>query len=162
VRPLAGFRRWRAWDGLLRSVYPWPYDAWRDAWVTGEATANERPTADGSSGLYAYYDLYPSLTAAPGLTVGTVVGWGHLVEGERGFRAEKARMVALLDADSYLPPMNHEPPADPDVIRALADAYDVPVLPRRELVEYARWYGDLVTPADVEWMKAERRVAVRS
>jgi hypothetical protein len=96
--------------------------------------------------------LYPNLTIPAYFVVGAVAVGGRVIEATHGFRAEKALPLALLDADDYLPPMASDlPSADPDVIRALADAYDIPVLPRRELVEYARWNGEMVTPAEVAW-----------
>ena len=61
-----------------------------------------------------------------------------MIECERGFRAEYAEPVALLEFEIASDDRNW--------LRELADTYQVPVLPRRELVEYARWRGELGIP----------------
>jgi hypothetical protein len=73
-----------------------------------------------------------------GRAAGAIAASGRVIECERGFRAEYAEPVALLEFEIASDDRNW--------LRELADTYQVPVLPRRELVEYARWRGELGIP----------------
>jgi hypothetical protein len=65
------------------------------------------------------------------------VAWGRIVECERGFRAQYARPVALLDAENPLDLRKRKRAA------VAADEYAIPLLERDELVAYAGWHGEL-------------------
>lgn len=56
---------------------------------------------DCSCGYYAYFDGGNDY-AAPGQVTGIIEGYGTVTVGDRGFRAEKARLVALVDPTSRL------------------------------------------------------------
>ena len=163
AQPLAGFRRWGCRKGRLYSGIfaggcfvptpprwltvarasvpsPWPRDGERVARCFA-SWAHEAPQSNCRCGYYAYYALpeEPDLPA-PEAVWGAVVAWGRVVECERGFRAQYARPVALLDSPS---------PLDLGKGRCLALAaenYGVPLLRRDELVAYAGWHGALLGP----------------
>ena len=160
AEPLIGFRHWGAVRGALYSgifvagkfipnpalrmiaprVRPMP-------WPTGEdrpakcfaLRGHEAPHRECNCGYAAYYDL-PEEPAvpAPEATWGAICAWGRIVEHETGFRAQYARAIALLD-------VRH--PRDLREkgrrIENAADAYGIPVLPRDELLAYAKWHGEL-------------------
>ena len=67
--------------------------------------------------------------------VGAVMGWGRVVQhGAVGWRAQKARVVALLDckwSDEHLA-LTHQ----------VAEAYGVPVLERDPLELYVKEFGE--------------------
>lgn len=160
MRPLIGFRCWHVDGPLLLpenffpNLRPRPWSAF----TATEARcishiSHDAPDAGCNCGLHAYYELYPHLTTAPRMVAGAIVAWGRVVEHERGFRAQYARPLALLDARSYRPAMNHNMGPSEAAIRAVADAYDVPVLDRLELDAYARWHGQVVSNADVAWTR---------
>jgi hypothetical protein len=65
------------------------------------------------------------------------VAWGRVVECERGFRAEYARPVALLDCENPFDRRERKRAA------VAAEHYNVPLLPRDELIAYASWHGQL-------------------
>ena len=163
AQPLAGFRRW-GWQrgGLYSGIFtagrflpspprwlsvpraarptPWPMDHDRAARCF-VSWSHQAPQATCGCGYYAYYALpgEPDLPAAEAVW-GAVVAWGRVVECERGFRAQYARPVALLDSPS---------PLDLGKGRCLALAaenYGVPLLRRDELVAYAGWHGALLGP----------------
>jgi len=47
-------------------------------------------------GFYAYFDARHNPHHAPGNVEALIEGWGTVTSGTRGFRAEKARLVALI------------------------------------------------------------------
>lgn len=115
---------------------PWPRDDDRPAKcfaVRGHAA----PHRDCRCGYAAYYTLpeAPELPARQAVW-GAVVAWGRIVECERGFRAQYARPVALLDRENPFDPRGRA--------RALAaEHYEIPLLERDELVAYAAWHGEV-------------------
>lgn len=160
AQPLVGFRRWGCRRGALYSGIfvagrfvpnpalamiaprvkpsPWPIDENRPAkcFALGGHDAPQRAC---NCGYAAYYALpeEPDLPA-PDAVWGAIVAWGHVVECERGFRARYARPIALLDRSNPLDYGERGRRA-----AYAAEAYDVPLLPRDELLAYAGWYGEL-------------------
>ncbi len=158
-QPLVGFRRWgvrRA--GLYSGIFvagrfvptpartmvaprvkplPWPLDAAHRAkcWAL---RGHDAPYRDCHCGLSAYYELpdEPDLPA-PDAVWGAIVAWGVVVECEAGLRAQFARPLGLLDAYN---PLDFAHPLKR--ARDAAAAYEIPLLPRDELVAYAGWYGE--------------------
>jgi hypothetical protein len=151
AQPLVGFRRWGCRRGnLFSGIFvagrfvpnpalsmiapralpsPWPADHDRPAkcFVLGPHPA---PQAGCSCGYSAYYGLpeEPDLPA-PEAAWGAVVAWGRVVECERGFRAEFARPLALLD-----PGRRRDRAEGGRRLERVAEHYGIPLLPRDELV----------------------------
>jgi hypothetical protein len=159
AEPIVGFRQWGTRrGGLFSGIFvagrfipnpalslvaprampsPWPTTGDRVAKcfaVRGHAA----PYRDCRCGYAAYYMLpeEPDLPAAQAVW-GAVVAWGRVVECERGFRAEYARPVALLDCENPFDRRERKRAA------VAAEHYNVPLLPRDELIAYASWHGQL-------------------
>jgi hypothetical protein len=158
AEPLVGFRQWGTrGGGLYSGIFvagrfvpnpalaqvapratpsPWPTDDARVAKCFA-MKGHEAPHRDCRCGYAAYYALpdEPDLPTRQAVW-GAVVAWGRIIECERGFRAQFARPVALLDCDN---------PHDPAGRRSAlaAESYAVPLLPRDELITYAAWHGEL-------------------
>lgn len=115
---------------------PWPTEGQRAAKCFA-VKGHEAPHRDCRCGYAAWYalPLEPELPARQAVW-GAVVCWGRIVECERGFRAQYARPVALLD---------HDNPFDPRGRAAAlaAESYGIPMLARHELIAYAGWHGEL-------------------
>lgn len=159
AQPLVGFRRWGCKrGGLYSGIFvsgrfmpnpaltllapratpsPWPADNHRMAKCFA-LRGHEAPYSDCRCGYSAYYALPedPDLPAREAVW-GAVVAWGRVVECERGFRAQYARPVALLDCENPRDRKQRERWA-----RA-ADNYGVPLLERDEILAYATWHGEL-------------------
>ncbi|HVF78194.1 MAG TPA: hypothetical protein VNA28_07835 [Solirubrobacteraceae bacterium] len=158
--PLVGFRRWGARRGSLYSgifvagrfmpnpalrliaprVRPVPWPAHEDRVAKCFALGgHDAPHRDCNCGFAAYYELpaEPEMPA-PEAVWGVIAGWGHIVECEHGFRAQFARPLALLKLrypdDAYERGRRLE---------NVAEAYEIPLLERDELVVYAGWHGEL-------------------
>ena len=160
AQPLVGFRRWAAVRGALYSgifvagrfvpnpalgmiaprarPVPWPTDEDRVAKCFA-LRGHDAPQRDCNCGFSAYYELpaEPELPA-PEAIWGAIAAWGRVIECERGFRAQFARPIALLD--------RHNPDDYRErgrrAVKA-ADAYGIPLLEPAELIAYAGWYGEL-------------------
>jgi hypothetical protein len=160
AQPLMGFRRWGCRRGALYSgifvagrfvpnpalamiaprakPVPWPVGEDRPAKCFA-LRGHEAPHRDCNCGFSAYY----TLPAEPGLPApdalwGAISSWGRIVECERGFRAQYARPIALLDRHNPLDYGERGGRA-----AAAAEAYGIPLLPQAELVAYAAWHGEL-------------------
>jgi hypothetical protein len=160
AQPLVGFRHWGVRrGGLYSGIFvagrfvpnpalamiapralpsPWPTDHDRHAkcFALGGHDAPQRGCTCG----FSAYNLLPEDPdlPAPEAAWGAVVAWGRVVECERGFRAEFARPLALLDRRSPL----DRGEGGRRLARA-ADEYRIPLLERDELVAYAAWHGEL-------------------
>lgn len=160
AQPLVGFRRWGARHGALYSgifvagrfmpnpalrmvaprvrPVPWPHDEDRVAKCFALG-GHDAPHRDCNCGFAAYYDLpaEPEMPA-PEAVWGVIAAWGRVVECEHGFRARFARPIALL---------KHRYPDDVYErgrrLENAADAYEIPLLERAELLAYAGWHGEL-------------------
>jgi hypothetical protein len=162
AQPLIGFRRWGCRRGALYSgifvagrfvpnpalgmiaprvrPVPWPIDEDRIAKCFA-LRGHDAPQRDCNCGFSAYYELpaEPELPA-PEAIWGAIAAWGLVIECERGFRAQFARPIALLD--------RHNPDDYGEGGRRparAAEAYGIPLLEPAELVAYAGWYGELRT-----------------
>ncbi len=159
AEPIVGFRRWGIRRGSLFSGIfvagkfipnpalslvapravpsPWPVGEDRVAKCFA-VRGHEAPHRDCNCGYAAYYDLpeEPDLPAAQAVW-GVVVAWGRIVECERGFRAQYARPVALLDRDNPLDLRKRKRAA------VAAEEYGIPLLERDELLAYAAWHGEV-------------------
>lgn len=66
-----------------------------------DAPHNEVPHQIGSvgctCGYYAYFDRKANRYQMPGNVLGLIQGYGTATTGSRGFRAEKAKLLALID-----------------------------------------------------------------
>lgn len=115
---IVGYRCWKVQKGLLRSVYQ------KDTWLPGEVLEGRELGDWDSRGIHAWKDkgskeyheyirsylnqeddrrslyLYPvgdmpEQILRPAMVTGTVFLWGDVVEHERGWRAEFARVRSL-------------------------------------------------------------------
>lgn len=112
---IVGYRCWRVEKGLLRSVYQ------TDQWTPGQVLEGRELGDWDSRGIHAwkssgskeYHDYIRSylnqegdfvfrtmmrgtdVEARPAMVTGTVFLWGDVVEHERGYRAEYARVRSL-------------------------------------------------------------------
>jgi hypothetical protein len=159
AEPLVGFRQWGSRrGGLYSGIFvsgrfvpnpalsmvapraapsPWPAGEDRSAKCFA-VRGHEAPHRDCRCGYAAYYALpdEPDLPARQAVW-GAVVSWGRIVECERGFRAQYARPVALLDCDNPFDPKGKSR-------KLAAERYGIPLLPREELVAYAAWHGEVL------------------
>jgi hypothetical protein len=159
AEPLVGFRQWgsrrgRLYSGIFvagrfipnpalsllmarPSPSPWPTDHDRAAKCFA-VRGHEAPNRRCRCGYSAYYTLPedPELPAAEAVW-GVVVAWGRVIECERGFRAQYARPVALLDRDNPLDRRQKRR------VELAAENYEIPLLEREELIAYAAWHGEL-------------------
>ena len=159
AEPLTGFRWWGARRGRLYSGIfvagrfvpnpalslvapratpsPWPTSTDRVAKCFA-VRGHEAPYRDCRCGYAAYYALpeEPDLPAAEAVW-GAVVAWGRIIECERGFRAQYARPIALLDSENPLDRRTKKRSA------LAAEEYAIPLLERDELIAYASWHGEV-------------------
>lgn len=96
---ITGIREFRVRNGHLTAI------AGRSEWVPGENLAeclvypypHEITTRWCSCGFYAYFDEESLSSSFTTLLTGLIEGYGNVTVGSRGFRAEKARIVCLID-----------------------------------------------------------------
>ena len=160
AQPLVGFRRWGAKRGGLYSgifvagkfvpnpalgmvapragQMPWPTDHDRFAKCFA-LRGHEAPHRECNCGWAAYYQIakQPALPAIE-CVWGAIVAWGTIIEHERGFRAEYARPLALLDLPNPDDYREHG-----RCLANAAEAYGIPLLERDELIAYAAWHGEV-------------------
>lgn len=151
INPLVGYRGWMHKDGKLYSCYrevEWP----QTGTVTSECIhpniafnlylASERenarpkrkfsahlaPDINCSCGVYALSE-YPSqresLPWPSQAFTGVMLGWGHTVMGTKGFRAEYAKIVALV-ARPRSPRLTR-------TIEELSSNYAIPIVSLRDV-----------------------------
>lgn len=152
VVPLVGFREWTVAHEpsrpprLLSLFHPtsWPHDRPFTAMCLRPVTWPYRPVQqphhgvpdeDCQCGIYAFRQPeFESLNGAPGPKVrGVVMGWGRYVLGALGWRAQYARLVALLDL-ADLAGASEEDPTDIPVV--IAERYEVPIVPDTERIRF--------------------------
>jgi hypothetical protein len=138
----------------------------QDAWHGEYATARCYTTRglcdlaiNCSCGLHAYHRP-DELHRTPGPTVaGAIVAWGRIIQHQTGFRAEHARPVGFAEPKHHHSCTTDAVAAlyggqtgwaccamDPSLPVRMGDRYGVPVLPMDELVRYAGWFGDSLSP----------------
>lgn len=120
---LTGVRGWSPdAGGGLKGVYgktwqPGPHRATCDRHLHGHGDY-EIPSLDCWCGFWAGYSMEPIREFGYGEkpVVGVVRGWGHMVEGERGFRAERAEITGLHLAYEYVKATEDRDPLDLSLI----------------------------------------------
>jgi len=156
--PLIGFRAWKIKGDLLAPCWqtsatwetatavaacraPYTMPTWSRPTATWSRSTEVEPrhkdaAPNGSCncGIHAYYAADPNLNGArePGGCWGMIVAWGKIIECERGFKAQHARIVALLE--------EAEPTVD---LTPILDRYQIPLLPLDELEQYAHFWGEI-------------------
>ncbi len=152
--PVVGRRAWRArpcgQDAALEGLHS------GDKWDAGETHARCRrcppwmanlhpvPVPSCECGLYAFSTLDEALRqlvyharmlrgcGQPPPVVGAVIGWGRVVQhGSQGWRAERARPIALLGTGR-------------PVLEGLARHHNVPLMPMRGLRLLPLEYGEVL------------------
>ena len=125
-----------------------------------EPTIHPAPAPDCGCGLYAYHDPgirerdqmglgFARLAASlgghelPVEIAGAVAAWGRIEIHEDGFRAERARVVALALDDRCLAEDGRE-----DAIRAAGEQYGAAVVPSHALAREAYKHG-IATPEEL-------------
>ena len=143
---------WRAWrpthSGLLAGVVTcavWPPDdamlgecrrQWSQRYYDAPggpgvmAPSHRAPHGECHCGIYGHTRL-ADLEAEPWMRDAIVVGraklWGRVVDHERGWRSERARITALVD----------HPAGDREATRDTARRYGVPIVPITEVSAWA-------------------------
>lgn len=100
---------------------------------------HEAPAPDCECGLYAYHSLQ-ELGPDDGV-IGVVAAWGRLEVHHDGFRAERARILALARTDCEV--------FEPETFRhieAVAARYHLPLVPLRQLESVGMEHGSPVPP----------------
>ncbi|HEY2636707.1 MAG TPA: hypothetical protein VGI54_04905, partial [Solirubrobacteraceae bacterium] len=102
AEPLIGFRAWRLEGGRLcawsAATGPWSFDVTEAACCYKPHAA---PYPGCSCGLYALADPRDRRLWQHGQVVGAIVAWGAVELHRSGFRAEKARVVALAHQSPF-------------------------------------------------------------
>jgi hypothetical protein len=157
--PVVGFRAWRVRPdgGLAPKVASAP-------WSSNEPTAahcwppphagharrgpHAAPHRACHCGIHAYHSIElmrPEKTPFTNFVYGAVVAAGRIVVSREGFRAERARVVAV----SYNPLSADRPEAMARLER-VARGYRIPLVPQEDLEAYARTFGRPYDPATLE------------
>jgi hypothetical protein len=167
IQPVVGYRGFNLEDGALASTNGTFVHRWRPG--TNKAECHIRRAAAGgyrgprhppgsrapaphpspspqeqcACGLYGMHNVRVVAQLTGELTA-AIVAWGRIIVHPNGFRAEYARVVALApEAEMMLV----EPEARSEV-RAVADAYGVPMVPVWDLEPAAREHG-IPVPEDL-------------
>jgi hypothetical protein len=120
---LPGFRAWELRnDGTL-----WPAAVARHPWEAGVNHArcemgadHDAPAPDCSCGLYAFHTVHRQLSGES--VIGAIAAWGAMEVHADGFRAARARVIALAAPRSTF--------VRRDAFERAAERYDVPVVDR--------------------------------
>lgn len=150
ITPLVGYRGWLAKGGALWSVYP---ESRAVEWPVGKPLHSEclpprrdlreddrkvvfppkhyySPHLDCTCGIYALHE-YPRAQSKtvkpwpPQAITGMIHGWGKIIVGDTGFRAQWAKPIALVS--------RRRNSQWPMVIEALAERYGLEVVDYREV-----------------------------
>ena len=122
----------------------WPEEGPLRARCLRPGLGHAPPEFDLPCGVYAYYR---ARMPWPTSVNGAIRAWGRIVRHERGFRCEYAQIVALTEPEAPRPCIGER--IEGNDLRAIADRYGVPILPRPELMSYAGWQGEVAGPGDV-------------
>lgn len=160
--PVVGYRAWN-WTQKFKLGYGIKgrlfSTAFQTDWKGGQETAfcmggsghpGPAPDPNCACGLYVLAnmdELDDHVSINDSLVVGAVVGWGKVIQhGREGWRAQYARILALLDCKFSDAQLKNT--------REAAKEYKVPVMERDGLERYVREWGDPfaepVTPALTE------------
>lgn len=153
ITPLVGYRGWLVKDGALTSAYPdirsveWPVGQplqseclpptrrirSDDRRVTGAPKHYWAPHIECTCGIYALHE-YP-FPSAPGrkavkpwpddAVTGMVHGWGRIIVGDKGFRSQYAKPIALVSRPRSRARM--------EVIEEVAMRYGLEIVDARDL-----------------------------
>lgn len=140
---LPGFRAWTIdREGRLLPA------AVGEPWTTGVNVAgcahghgHDAPAGDCTCGLYAFHTVHRQLAGEA--HVGAIAAWGDMEVHRDGFRAGRARVLALADAPG-------------DRVQRAAERYGVPVLARDALLPLVALQTG-VLPAEVIGTDVSRR-----
>jgi len=149
ITPLVGIRGWRYKNGRLWSCYrdvEWPVNShlisdcihptMYDVGVTKKPKRSNRhspPTKTCTCGIYALNEWEPShpkkLRPWPSDSItGLILGWGHIVIGSKGFRAQYAKPIALVSRPRSTKLS--------EIIEELAHAYGIEIITVKEAQTY--------------------------
>ena len=103
-----------------------------------------------SCGFWALHDLHSAIQLFPQLIHAVVVGSGQVSIAERGWRAERAEIVALLRATPWV---------SPERLQALADRYGVAWIDAVTTLDHAAVARLQAGPDDLAWTIDEAKVA---
>jgi hypothetical protein len=139
---MAGVRSWKIAPTLWAKMGGYLWSAVNlGPWPDGEEnvavceTGHPTPAKGCSCGLYAFYDtscgLPYSLRHTPTDTISGVIGVaGRIIPGDLAFRAERAKVLALLEDDSDTPK------------EEIAAAHGgIPVIRLEDFADFCDWYG---------------------
>lgn len=164
ITPIVGYRGWTYKDGFLYSCYrsvKWPmsvalksecihptFSSLNEKGIkTKKTDYHAHPTKDCSCGIYALHEFPSSFIKDDDGTrhrapkpwphyalSGLVMSWGHIVMGDKGFRAEYSKPVALLSRprSKSLQP----------IIEELAFNYDIDVVNLKEVKKNGYWKAE--------------------
>lgn len=131
-QPLVGFRFWSVLGN--GKIGPQNHNQWK-VWPDDGRMSSSVPRLDKGThnhhGVHAYYTPKGTWQLPCPRVAGAIVAWGWVIEHEVGFRAQHAKIIAVL-------------PLPPTVVaEETAERYGVPLLPVDELVAYCRWWGEV-------------------
>jgi hypothetical protein len=114
----------------------------RDDCDVARAQSHSAPAPGCRCGIYGWYDLNDAMVEHSGEVLGVIEVSGRVILGTRGFRAERAKIVALAPNTSGLNP-TYDHSSLTRRFQALGARYEVPMLDPGEL--YRRYPPDLET-----------------
>jgi hypothetical protein len=151
--PYLGFRVWRVRDGCL--IGPWIPEVWPTRVEAVARCLPYEPTFDTghraphlfcSCGLYAFHTLeYALARCAATFVCGAILAYGYLIVHEEGFRAERAKVIALGANDNTKSLVPSE----------LAGQLGVPVVDVQGLEAYGLEFGRITSKREAEERQAE-------
>jgi hypothetical protein len=164
IHPVIGFRSWKldagrvCLAGRIANV-PWEFDKPTEAICQegffrkprAELGAHVSPHFDCTCGLHAYASqeaLEANQIATQRSIFGAIIAWGTLIAHEYGFRAKRARPVAL----AFGPPRPDRNVVDlrrgewVTLAEKIAENYRVPIVPLEDLTAYAQTFGQSIDP----------------
>jgi hypothetical protein len=141
INPIVGYRGWsvgmgQLWSPMALARVPWPKQGPLRARCLKDGIPNpfraqahhperhDAPQPDCSCGIYAMREPW-DIEAVPvtppwGVVIGKVHGWGRVLVGTKGWRAELVRPVELFADPSWNEPTRSE-------MNAVAKTYGLPL-----------------------------------